>query len=654
MLFALACLVGISVPAFAGSEAPQWMHALTSAQLPQYDDKTDAVLLYSETNVSVLSADKMKTVTREAYKILRPGGRDYGDVVVFTNMNKKITSLRGWSIPAQGKDFEVKDKDAIEVSPPKIEGGELISDVKAKVLHIPASEPGNIIGYEYEVEERPLVLQDEWHFQERVPVRESHYSIQVPAGWEYSASFLNYPEAKPVQSSATGASWKVSDVKGTRPEEDMPPWKGLVGQMVISFYPARGATLNGFSNWQQMGNWYTHLISGRMDASPDIKQKVQSLSSSAPTQLEKMKSIALFIQQNIRYVAIELGIGGWQPHPAADIYNNKYGDCKDKTTLMVSMLREIGVDAYYVVINTERGSITAKTPAHQAFDHVIVAIKLPEGVSDPSLVATITHPKLGKLLFFDPTSELTPFGQIGGYLQDNYGLLVTPDGGELLALPKQPASLNSIARSATLTLDPTGRLQGQVTERRVGDRAASQRHALRTTTKDTDKIKLIESVLAGSLANFQITKASVMNAHETSEPFGFEYTFQADNYAKKAGNLLLVRPRVIGVKTRGILETKEPRQFPVEFEGPVLDTDQFEIAVPEGYEVDELPPPVDAEFSFATYHSKTEAKDKKIKYTRSYEIKELSVPVAKVEELKKFYRIIANDERNTAILRPAK
>src|SRR5258705_14005907 len=118
-------------------------------------------------------------------------------------------------------------------------------------------------------------------------------------------------------------------------------------------------------------------------------------------------------------------------------------------------------------------------PAHLGgFDHMILAVKLPDGLTIPQLIAILQHPRLGKLLFFDPTNELTPFGQIGGYLQANYGLLVTPEGGELVELPKQPSSLNSIQRKAKLTLDPTGKLQGTVEEVRVGDRAWTQRRAL--------------------------------------------------------------------------------------------------------------------------------------------------------------------------------
>jgi hypothetical protein len=653
----LLVLIGIVVaaPRAIAGDAPQWMHAVVNAPLPPDDEKTSAVLLYSEESVNVISADKIKTTVRRAYKILRPDGREYGIVFAsFRSPGEKINNMHGWCIPAQGKDFEVKDKEAIEGALPKIEGSELISDVRVKFLRIPAADPGNIVGYEYEDEEQPLVLQDEWHFQRDIPVRESHYSLQLPSGWEYRASFLNYPEIKATQSGNNQWQWTATDMKAIRPEENMPPTQGLTGQMIVSFFPRGGAADKVFSNWHDMGTWYWNLESGRRDASADIKQKVTALTANTPAPLEKMKALATFVQDDIRYVAIELGIGGWQPHPAADIFGHRYGDCKDKATLMASMLHEIGINSYQVAINTERGSIVPETPAHRGFNHQILAIQLPEGIASASLVATIQHPKLGKLLFFDPTDELTPFGQIRGDLQANYGLLVTPDGGELLALPMQPSSMNSIRRTAKLSLDPAGRLQGEVEEIRLGDRASSERWRLRTVTNDKDRIKSIESLLAGSLSNFRITKASITNLQSPALPFGFRYTFEADNYAKTAGDLLLVRPRVLGIKAQSTMETKEPRQFPIEFAGPVHDVDTFEITLPPGYAVDDLPAPVKADFGFASYESKTEVKGNVLNYTRTFEVKELSVPVSKADELKKFYRMIATDERNTAVLKPSK
>ena len=636
----------------AGSAAPDWMRALVNVPLPPYDDKTDAVLLFSQRDVTVVSADKIRTHVREAYKILRPGGRERGTVAVHFNPERKVKSIHGWCIPAQGKDFEVKDKDAIEVSP-NTGGGELISDVKFEMLHIPAPDPGNIVGYEYEVEERPFFLQETWRFQETDPVRESHFSILLPPGWEYKASWLNHADIKPTRQTGNLSQWTLTDIPGIRKEPAMPPQDGVAGAMILSFFPAGGPALNGFADWNAMGKWYVNLVSDRMEASAPIKQEVATLTASKTTVLQKMQVLAGFSQRDIRYVAIELGIGGWQPHPAPEVFSHRYGDCKDKATLLRSMLREIGVDSYHVAIYTQRGAITPLTPAHHGFNHVIIAIKLPDGLTDPSLIATIQHPKLGKILFFDPTNDLIPFGQLPGYLQANYGLLVTPDGGELVELPQQPSSMNSIQRTAKLTLDTSGTLKGDVKETRLGERASSERWRLRTVTKDTDRIKPIEELLSNSLSSFRITHATLVNLQQTEQPFGFNYSFESDNYAKNAGNLLLVRPRVIGNKGFAFLETKEPRRFPIEFEEPARDTDTFEITIPAGYTVDDLPPAVDADYSFASYHSKTVVKGNVVDYTRTFEVKELSVPVDKAEDLRKFYRIIAGDERNTVVLKPA-
>ena len=218
-----------------------------------------------------------------------------------------------------------------------------------------------------------------------------------------------------------------------------------------------------------------------------------------------MQAIAQFLQTQIRYVAIELGIGGWRPHPASDVFSNRYGDCKDKATLAIAMLHSVGIESYYVIINASRGAVRADDPAHNGFNHAITAIRLPANLADASLVATFVHPKLGRLLFFDPTDEVTPFGKIRGALQSNYGLLVGPDSSELVRLPSQEPALNGLTRVGKLALEADGTLYGEVVESRTGDRAAEERHRLRAATTDSDKLKFIEGLLSDSLGMFTLT-----------------------------------------------------------------------------------------------------------------------------------------------------
>ena len=651
----LAVWLGVCCPTLArGGDAPAWMHAAAAAPLPPHDEKADAVTVYSEDVTMVQSEGKIRSVERRAYKILRPSGREYGVAHAEFDSNRKIVGMKAWCIPAEGKDYEVKDKEALDVSLAGVESSELISDVKDRILKIPAAEPGNIVGYEIEVESKPFILQDWWHFQSRNPVREARYTLQLPAGWEFKANWINHQEIQPTSSGANQWHWAVTDLPGIREEDDMPPWRAVAAQMIVSFFPPGESGKKGFGNWTDMALWEAGLLRGRRDPSPELKQKVSELTASAPTTLAKMQAIAAFVQRDIRYVAIELGIGGWQPHPASEVFAHRYGDCKDKVTLMSAMLKEIGVDSYYLDINTRRGAVTATTPPHMYwFNHEIMGIRLPDNVTDPSLVAIYNDQTLGRILIFDPTSELTPFGQLRGHLQGNYGLLVTDQGGELIQLPKLSLSASGNLRVGNLVLSPDGTLSGQVTELRRGDNAANQRYTLRAAAKDADRIKPIESLLSYSLGTFQINSARVANLDVYDQPFEYFYSFTAYKYAKSAGDLLLVRPRVLGNWSSDILEKKEARKYPVEFDGPVRNGDSYEIKLPEGYTVDDLPPPIDADYKFASYHSKTEANGNVLTYKRTMEIKELSVPVDQLDQLRAFYRVIASDERNTAVLKPA-
>jgi hypothetical protein len=649
----LATILFPANPRAEAGDAPAWMHALVNAPLPKHDEKTEAVVLYMEEILTVQANGKLKETDRVAYKILRPSGKHLGKVELHFDGETHISRLHGWCIPSQGKDYEVKDKDVGENGLLNLQNGELFSDHRVKVMEIPAPDPGNIVGFEYEHERRPYVLQDEFGFQDTMPVALARYTLQLPTGWEYKAIWVNHVETPPISAGNNQWQWELKDIPEIKREEIMPPWKGVAGLMIVALIPPAGAT-HGFLTWAEMGAWQTGLVQGRREASPPIKQKVTELTANMKTPMAKMLVLAEFMQKDIRYVGIWLGIGGWQPHSAAEVFSHRYGDCKDKATLLSSMLHEVGIESYYVIIDSERGGVTPAIPPHLGlFDHMILAIRLPEGTSDARLVATIQHPKLGKLLFFDPTDELTPFGEMHGRLQAGYALLVTPEGGELTQMPQLAPATSGTVRIAKLNLDPQGSLRGEVHDVRVGDAAWWQRGELRGVEKDADRIKPIETLMARSIGSFQITKATVENLKDPAMPFGYDWSFVASSYGKFAGNLLLVRPRVVGIKATALLETKEPRRYPVEFPGPQHDNDIFEITLPPGYEVDELPPPADVEFPFGSYHSKTEANGNVLRYTRTFEIKQLSVPVSQMEDLKKFYRIIASDERNTAVLKPA-
>jgi Domain of Unknown Function with PDB structure (DUF3857)/Transglutaminase-like superfamily len=605
-----------------------------------------AVVLYAQTTITVQPSGKLLRRQRTVLQILRPDGVRFGTIQVLDGPERRVILLRGWCQTPEGKQLESRAQDIVDASPQAA----VETDQHFKMLHVQGAAVGSIVAFDVQQEFDSSKWIDEWRFQDTIPVEQAHLLLQLPADWVYQASWLRHSPVAPIARGAGRWEWVIDNVPGVQPEQHMPALQGIEGRAVLSVSPPAGKLIDA---WNDVGNWYNELTEGRRVASPEIKQQVAELTAALPTIVTKVQALTEFVQQDVRYFAVELGIGAYQPRPAAEVFNHRYGDCKDKATLMSAMLQVIGVESYYVVVNTGRGVITDSTAPGLGFNHVILAIRLPDGVEDGSFAALVKHPKLGRLLIFDPTNEYIPLGSLSGSLQGNYGLLVAPGVSELIQLPRSPSRANAIKRAATMTLDSDGTLRGDVQESWVGEAAAMQRAQRRSANQATDQIKPVEAQIASSFASMQILNAAVDNLQRIEQPVTLRYSLQAAGYAKVAGNLLILRPRILGSKTTGFLETGRPRELPIEFECPEEDTDRFEITLPAGYVTDFLPPAVDLDYPFGSYHSKTELAVNVLRYSRTFTLKESSIPPEQAEDLRHFYRIIDTDERASAVLKRA-
>ena len=631
----------------ARARAPEWLPVLARAPLPNYPEDTNAVVLLNEKVTTVNNKGEIKARYRKAYKILRPEGRKHGTVRVYFGNETRLNYLKAWSLPAQGKEYEVQEKDAVETSPFEYV---LYEDTRFKLLEIPAAEPGNVVGYEYEQKHRPYILQDTWDFQDEIPLQRVRFVLELPAEWEFQTHWINHPAPEPQAAGKNRWVWELANVPAVEQEPFMPPWRAVAGWLAVNFYPRRESLREkAIGSWPDLGRWYGKLTAGRRRATLEIKQKVSELTSAAPTLLDKLKALAGFVQRKVRYVAIEIGIGGYQPHAAREVFANLYGDCKDKATLLSAMLREIGIESHYVLVHTSRGAVVPQFPSGLSFNHAILAIQLPPEVATPTLYAVLEHERLGRVLFFDPTSRLTPLGYLPPTLQANYGLLVTEDGGELLELPLLQPATNRLLRVAKMALSPTGRLDGAVREVRWGA-PATLRRAQFLEAPAAERSKVLENFLGNFLGGFALRSAEVENLEDLDKTLVLSYRFSASNYAQAAGDLLLVRPRVLGQKGWDLLEGEE-RKHPVEFPTTTLQSDIYEIVLPEGYQVEELPPAVEIDSPVGSYRSRVEVEGNILRYRRNYEIRDVLVPTERLDELKKFFRQVAADERNSAVLK---
>jgi len=645
LLLSAVCLL-LSNSAFAWGGAPDWLKQLAKSPLPTYAADIPGVALLDETIVTVGNDGGIITQHRRAYRILGTEGRDLGYVGIHFDNDTRIAGLRAWGIDANGQEYQVKDGEAVETAAFE---SSLYADNKLKVLRIPAAQPGAVIGYEYQQRNHPWALQDEWEFQQQLPMRTVRYVLNLPDGWKHEESWFN---AQPLKPTVMGNQtvWETTEVAAIRPEPEAPPLSTLAGRMAINFIPPAESS-KAHRTWDDVARWFYGLADPRRAATPELQAKTRELVAGKTTTFDKVAALASFAQRDVRYVAIEIGIGAVQPHAAGEIFTNRYGDCKDKVTVLSAMLREIGVDSYFVLANaTTRGFIEPTFASMASCNHAIIAIKLPADAPVKNLYSVVTHPKLGKLLLFDPTSRVTPIGYLPEELQESRVVVISPDGGEVVSIPPHPPEANRMDVTAKLKLNDVGVLAGEVREVRTGLLAANMRLYLASLKNDTERKQFVERRFAYHMTQSSVSELVIENLDDIEKDLVFRCNLNANGYSKRAAGMLLIRPRVFGQKSEGTIDLKE-RKFGYVTQGPSLETDDFEISVPPGLKPDELPSPVTIATKAVSYNSESKFEHDVLHYKRQYKVQTFGVPLAGLVELNKAFSQISADERSSAVFK---
>src|SRR3989449_6982983 len=215
------------------------------------------------------------------------------------------------------------------------------------------------------------------------------------------------------------------------------------------------------------------MAKGRGDVTPAIATAAagRGTSEGDPSALERILASATMVRDRVRYVAVELGIGGYQPRPASETLSKLYGDCKDKGTLLQSVLSAGGITSYPLLVNVGgRISIPAEGPVW-AFNHLVLAAAIPGDVALPARYdsAILKDPDFGRLLVLDSTDEFTPSGSLSASLAGQRAVLVAGARGKLVTLPSAEASSHRLERRLEFTVLPEGALSARAETRLFGE-----------------------------------------------------------------------------------------------------------------------------------------------------------------------------------------
>jgi hypothetical protein len=638
-----------AIPALASrpDTVPDWVRTAAQQKIPAYPPDTNAVVLLEDTTYTVAPDGSATEHFRSVVKILRPQGRDEGRIAVPFDKDTKILSLHVWSIGPDGHEYAVKDNEQVEFGYPG--QGSLFMDLKIRAAEAPGRDPGGVVAYEYEQRTHPYLTEKTWFFQSELPRLNQSFTLELPPGFAHGTVWAHSRELPAVDLEHQRWRWEMKDVPPIDLDqvELRPSEFSLEGRMTVH-YTGNTIPAPTEGTWQSIGQWYQALSKDRLVATPEIAAKASELAGNKADFYDKTEAIAEFVQKQVRYFVIEMGIGGYQPHYAADIFHNRYGDCKDKATLLVSMLSTIGVHGALVMVDHRRGVIDPEAPSIVG-DHMIAAIEIPKGYNSPKLRSVVTTKSGRRYLIFDPTWDKTAFGQLAHNLQGGYGVLVDGSDSQIIKFPLLSPDLNTIHRTATFQLQPDGSLKGTVTEKRFGD-LSERRRDLYISGDAKEQTKFLDRLLGQDFTTFTVSDFKVQNAEALNKDLTTTYSLTADHFGKPMGSLLMVRPRVLGSENL-YSDRKERHNIPINLSETMQVQDDYTIELPAGYAVDEIPDPVKLDLDFASYESSSVVKDHTLHYTRTYTVREVTLPADRYPDVQKLSGVIAADEQSKAVLK---
>ncbi|MDQ1611531.1 MAG: hypothetical protein QOG00_1462 [Pyrinomonadaceae bacterium] len=634
--------------AAAGDEAPAWLTQAAAASAPPYAKDVPAVVLHDEGQMTIGDDGKIVSVSTFAVRILTRVGRGSAQAVAgYATDTGKVREIRAWLIRPDGQVKRYGNDKILDLA------GDL-NDVynQYRTKRIDATDEadaGMVFGYQIITEERALFPHTVWSFQGRLPVLVSRFALTLPAGWSAQGVTFNHTKVEPVVSGTT-YTWELRNLAPIEPEVASPEVTSLAPRLAVSYTPAQGgagSTIMGarsFASWTDVSRWYSELSDPQSAPDDAIATKACELTANAKTELDKIRAIGRYVQ-DIQYISIQIGVGRFRPHSAAEVFAKRYGDCKDKANLMRAMLRALKIEAYPVLIFSGDATFVREEWASPSqFNHCIIAVRVGDETKAPTV---IQHAALGRLLIFDATDENTPVGDLPDHEQNSYALVAAGAEGALMRMPVTPPEANQLEREAEISLAADGSITANVKERSVGQSAAGERRMFRRLARP-DYAKAVEGWITRGATGAKVVKVESTDNHADGR-FALDVDFTAANYGQLMQERLLVFKPAILSRSESVYLTKATRKHAVVLESEAY-TESVNIKLPAGFDVDEMPDPVKLDTAFGSYSTSYAVRDGQLQFKRTFTQRAATIPPADYAAVRGFFERIRAAEQSPVVL----
>ncbi len=595
-----------------------------------------ALILRCDERIEISPDNTLVSYLHYVVKILNERGKeDFSEShIEYDSTYEKVELEFARTIKPDGTVAQVGSRHIRDVS--KYLNFPLYSNARMFIISFPEITEGASIEYSLKVSRSQLINKKDfimsYPVQADEPVIDANFVIRAPKNKIMHLRAINqrynsFGAPLAAQISQEGEyvlyRWHFKDIPQIIPESNMPPGV-LINPTIL---------LSTFKNWQDIYEWWWSLAKDKIKADASIKEKVQSLIKNKVTPEAKVRALYNFCAQKIRYVAVEYGQAGYEPHKAEDIFRNKYGDCKDQAILLTTMLKEAGFSAWPVLIPTKDSYNLIQDFPSLFFDHCIAAVSLGE-----------------EIVFLDPTAETCAFGDLPEGDQGRQVLICKEDGYVIWPTPLFGASHNRVTQDLKVTLRNDESMLAEKTILIQGAYDQAQRRWLLYTPPELIR-QYLEEKIQGVSIGARLERYTVKNLEDPNTPVTLSYAFSGDEYLEPAGKLRIAS-QLAGLDASCV--AKNTRTYPIDF--GILDTREslYEIELPSSLIVKYLPEETSEDNPWMKFHVTYEYKGRKVRFRQRMELKKSVISQEEYPQFKKDYESLARKIKQRLVLEKVK
>ena len=549
---------------------PELQSALKNAPTQSQWPNSDYVKLLDLGKIVIQKDGSTTGIFRETYKLFNSSARSLAEVnLPYNSSYQDIQLLYARTIEPDGKELFLK---LDEVRESGLAGDyQMYSDAMALSFSMPGIQNGSVIDYEYKIITHSTLFPGQnstyWGFNDVMPVLLSRYTLQAPSALDLSIKIHHAADLKPSETISKNGETKtwIFEMRNLAPipvEIAMPPVADIRAWLETSTIPS----------WQTIGKWYWNLQDAQDKPVAAIREKVSQLTKGCSSETASAERLYRWVADHVRYVGLEFGLSAYRPHPADQVFQNLYGDCKDKATLLITMLNLAGISASPALLHANQlRPLEESLPSITAFNHCIVK-------------ASVS----GKPVWLDPTAEGCPYGQIPASDQGAQALVVSPDGGTLQTIPSGSSEQDGIDISTLISFEPGGSAHTSTTALLFGQTAQIMRASMRSMSPDNRKLAMLKVAsrigIKGHLLQFSLPVSSA------KDPYSLSFALSSDVFDRSLGSNLLLIP--LPSCMEALHENPYPdkkRVWPIVQEHASHMTNRVTITLPPGYTLDHLP-----------------------------------------------------------------